>query len=1494
MATSAPVFPVFVKTEFKDDGTARSAFLRDVDQIVNSGKRRFREFGEEAQRELARAVTLPGGGEIKFGFNLSALRQGAAEASNALEKLRVARDAAQKLAGSTGDTSEETRRYVQALSAQVIEAERAKHTADALVVTYTRLQGEIDRTVASHTRLAQSYRETFAEQARAENMAFRSQRDVNSRISPTLAGERATSNGAGFAALEEYARGQERAEAAMAKYAAEATSLRAALDPAIAVQQRFDAELAQAKRLLDAGAISTKEYAAAQSLARQNLQTSWAALTANKDAAAASARANEMLASSYRGARMAGIGAGQQLQDIAISLQGGQRATTVFAQQLPQLTFALSALEGSTNKTAHRIGQFATTLSGPWGLALVGATMLVGPFIERLFGAEEQAKKAEDAFRTQAEKLDILKNSYDAVIKATDEYSRQQMNARAVTLDTNRAIARQVELNLIGAKAYLESLRGSLATAEAGAGQGKRTVLDPKTGKGVTVEGGNATTDALRKLVTDAEATVARMETAVSTTSFNVADELARRATDRAYDIRETYRGLRDEVGRTVKDQTEKTRRLTALYAEEKAALESLNKDRRASQADRQFGREINSAQARAIASGAGFRVTSDDRSYARQKQLYDAWIAQGRPADNPVAPPGRSSHNRGNALDIAFGAGVSPASIRKAFADEGVRLTKILKERGHFHVEWSTSGADRVVREANQVEQFGERAAESIARINSQFDDQPKLVDQAARATRDLDGIIADLEQRNIDGKFDPLIRSARDAQATVGSVVDRQIAKALADAEKQAGIQELILQGRDREAAAVQSVYGWQERTGTLLPAQLAAVRALAVAEYDRAEAAQKVQEVQSAYLDTSRALRSEIEGMFTGRKPDFGSIFRSLNARTLTDQLFGDIFADMDAWMKRNTALGRATSEFTDSTAAAGDALRALTADIALSHQQLMGASLEKDFDAAFSRRVANDNGATGPLLSVAAGAGLAAASGFGSDNIADGMRRAFAGQRSIMTMNPEAYFGRFSVEMAKRLTGSLDQTFGTQFFGRFDNVLGRTIYGNAVGGGLGAAVGGVQGLAGMAGLRGGAYKTLGDGLTGIAQGSMIAGIGNALGIGMSQTGAQIGGLMLGPIGGVVGGLLGGLFKQSKSKAAVVTGGANGPDITGYFGGTGGEYQRQADSLGQGVIEGLQRIADQLGGDPTGQFAVSIGVRDGKYKVNPTGGGTKASMGAIDFGEDQEAALRAAIRDAIKDGAILGMRAATNRLLQGGTDLDAQIQKAVDFESIFARLKGFKDPVGAAMDVLDKEFSRLKKIAEEAGEGMVELEELYGLERSKLLREIAERDTASLKGLLASLTTGDSGLSLRERQANAVAAYQPLEARVLAGDRTAYDAYAEAAQTLLDIERQLYGSQSQYFQRHQSIRELTQRTIDQQTDLAALAANRDTPFSGSAVPAIDNSSVVAAIDGQTNALVAALTSQGMTLDALNRNVGTLIEQGRAANTGDPALWWRPASNF
>lgn len=148
----------------------------------------------------------------------------------------------------------------------------------------------------------------------------------------------------------------------------------------------------------------------------------------------------------------------------------------------------------------------------------------------------------------------------------------------------------------------------------------------------------------------------------------------------------------------------------------------------------------MTSSQASAIARAAGLQVNSADRSTARQQQLYDAWIAKGKPKENPVAKPGTSAHERGNALDIQFQAGVTAKKIKDAFAAEGVRLTKVFAETGHWHVEWARTAAQRTAsadaaKDVRDLAKANKELDDDLDEVVKQFDPARQAADEYAES---------------------------------------------------------------------------------------------------------------------------------------------------------------------------------------------------------------------------------------------------------------------------------------------------------------------------------------------------------------------------------------------------------------------------------------------------------------------------------------------------------------------------------------------------------------------------------------------------------------------------------------------------------------------------------------------------------------------------------------------------------------------------------------
>jgi hypothetical protein len=72
----------------------------------------------------------------------------------------------------------------------------------------------------------------------------------------------------------------------------------------------------------------------------------------------------------------------------------------------------------------------------------------------------------------------------------------------------------------------------------------------------------------------------------------------------------------------------------------------------------------------------------------------------------------------------------VTPAKIRKVFADQGVSLTKVLKEKGHFHIEGSRS-------EAAAADNAAQRAADKRVDQDDNFAQQMQRLDEQLLSSR-------------------------------------------------------------------------------------------------------------------------------------------------------------------------------------------------------------------------------------------------------------------------------------------------------------------------------------------------------------------------------------------------------------------------------------------------------------------------------------------------------------------------------------------------------------------------------------------------------------------------------------------------------------------------------------------------------------------------------------------------------------------------------------
>ncbi len=497
--------------------------------------------------------------------------------------------------------------------------------------------------------------------------------------------------------------------------AASAAKLKAAIDPAWAAQQRFDSEMMEARTLIAAGAISLDDYCAKLRVERGLLDAS----------ATAQGRAG-VSAGVHRSAMQ---GLSFQAQDTFTQLAAGVNPLSVLAIQGGQAAGQMVGLSG-------KLGAVANFMVGPWGLAVTGGALALGMVWEaaRKHNKEldESVKKAADHKR--AAELDRQANErWAASFEGVTEKVRELNGELVRQLQTQGQLD---QAKLVSASRGATRERDELQAAYRDRDKARRDVESAKAS--LKTSGADARIrPALQQDLANAEARFTAANKKIATAAFalgeaqenvraaqivigerTVASSLdagtaaSERYTEALGKLREARRLGQISQGTFERD-------LRAEQVKRDAAVEAA----RARNNDRQSGRELTVGQAKSIVAGIGGRVTSDVRSTERQAQLYADMVA-GR-HKGPVAKPGSSAHEPGGryeALDVAFGPGISEGSLRKAFAASGQRLTKVLREasQGVFHIEWATPEANREAKTAVDLVEDGRRR---LAGLQDQFD---------------------------------------------------------------------------------------------------------------------------------------------------------------------------------------------------------------------------------------------------------------------------------------------------------------------------------------------------------------------------------------------------------------------------------------------------------------------------------------------------------------------------------------------------------------------------------------------------------------------------------------------------------------------------------------------------------------------------------------------------------------------------------------------------
>jgi hypothetical protein len=197
------------------------------------------------------------------------------------------------------------------------------------------------------------------------------------------------------AAVRQAALAAEEAARAQAGYAAQANALRAQLDPMFAAQQRFNQQLDLADTLYAKGAITTREYAQAQQLARDTLQKHATAVAGSSQAMD---RSNMVMLQTGKSAGSVRLGMQQlsfQMNDVATQFAAGTPPMIIFAQQSGQVIQALGLMSNGAKGLLGFLG-------GPWGLVLTSALVVLTPFVAKLWETKDAAKATEKSLDNMA------------------------------------------------------------------------------------------------------------------------------------------------------------------------------------------------------------------------------------------------------------------------------------------------------------------------------------------------------------------------------------------------------------------------------------------------------------------------------------------------------------------------------------------------------------------------------------------------------------------------------------------------------------------------------------------------------------------------------------------------------------------------------------------------------------------------------------------------------------------------------------------------------------------------------------------------------------------------------------------------------------------------------------------------------------------------------------------------------------------------------------
>lgn len=1047
--------------------------------------------------------------------------------------------------------------------------------------------------------------------------------------------------------------------------------------------------------------------------------------------------------------RASSIGAGQLssiMRETAASIASG---ISPLAGIATQSVASGTAMGGLTSK----VGGAGAILAG---VLAPGLTLAIGLLVSFIF----KSKDAGEAQKKFGEGMDFASLSAKELIKSIGELEGAQRRAIRSSYDSEQASLADANAALAAARAKREEAKAILELMIARASDAPQGFSEAS----MSVRGGlNAQVEGARKQLAEITAGIGKAEQLVKVTRAPILQREIAALTDETAAATKRYDDALFTLNRRFYDlgtvseaffKAESVRLGKLLEAEKKLIQERERKPRRgprdpfAGRDLADFGRPIEGGS---ITSGYGQRVAPTAGASTNHLGLdFSARFGQAILAtmDGVVKRAGGAG-GYGNQIQLGHGGGTETRyshlsrfnvqdgqAVKKGdvigFAGKtgtatGVHLhyevlvngKKVNPNAGKFPFDPAEVGkiADAA---AERLENFGERASEGIARINAQFDDQPRLIDAAAKATADLDRLIKELGDSKPIG-FEALIADAERAKVVVREGINRPYNDFIQAQAESLAVQKLITEGRTDEAEAMRTILSIERQSGPLTAERRDAILASVQALRAEGEQLERNRERQQAYLDQLGAVKSAVQDIFNDPIQGLKDLPKRLIAAAgqfKVDQLFESLF---------------------------GETFREL-------EDQITGANTAKDASDRLGRAVDSVTASARRVESAfngVAGAANGQAAGGGVDPLAP---------------LPEGVDGDIVVT-GRRPTGL------PQILEKLSKGIGISDAGAAK---LGQVAG--KGLAGAA--------------TGAMTDSLLKPLGKALGFKTSAVGAQIGGA-IGSfipipggdiIGSIIGSVVGGLFKKTKKGSSTITNVFDDPNAVGNFKG-------QTSALASGIQDTLLNIADTLGGG-LGNFAVSIGKRKDKFVVDPTGKG-RLKTGVKKF-DDEEDAIKFAILDAIKDGAVTGLSDAVKKALQSSDDLERSLREALKVRDLEDLIGGLGNTLSRYFKDFDRQAAERVRLARKYGLDLVAVERINSEERAKLVEQLVISRIGGLTKFRDDMKFGDlfEGDASTRRGA-LLGEINKVQAQAEAGSDGAADQLADLYRQLIETSKEAFGT-------------------------------------------------------------------------------------------------------